>query len=150
MLASMMGQSEPGGGGGVGEGGAQAAAQGGLVWDVYMVEKGILYLAGDWEKGVIDDVIEEVDAPCDEAIVTLKTQQRDATTVWGKTREARKVERSVEVLQVLFRIRDCSRGRSVFPRHGHERLARVSCLRPRWRLIDFPQVPTKKKLNLYN
>lgn len=31
-------------------------------------------------KGVIN-VIEEVDAPCGEAIVTLEIQQRDATTV---------------------------------------------------------------------
>lgn len=38
-------------------------------------------------KGVIT-VIEEVDAPCGEAIVTLEIQQRDATTV-DKKRERR-------------------------------------------------------------
>lgn len=56
-------------------------------------------------KGVIT-VIEEVDAPCGEAIVTLEIQQRDATTV-DKKRERRESGKKCGGYARMCGIKDC-------------------------------------------
>ena len=104
MLASMMGQWERGAG---------SCAKVGLYEMRRLYSRGrhsltSRELAG--REGVIN-VIEEVDAPCSEAIVTLKIQQRVATKGgffcerWGGGGECKKRERRVYAR--MCGIRDC-------------------------------------------
>lgn len=125
MLASMMGQSEPG---------AQSScARWAWMSDetLYMVvEEGILQPAVTWRKSVIK-VIEEIRCSMWRRRWSPSKSNSGGCHDRSKKRERRESGQEVWRLCTYVWNQGLSRGRSVFPRHGHERLARVSCLRTR-------------------